>query len=262
MSRSLANLFAFVAGLVIAESAWAADFPARPVAPIFNWTGFHVGASAGYSLGRTDIDYAQAPAGGGGFGTGPCTAACTLSYSINPDSFIGGVELGYLYQTGIWVVGAETDFSWRDRDNSLSIVLNALKDTLTTTDRQRWVGTLRGNLGIAPAVASTWLFYVSGGLAYGHFEHSITQFCNRLCTQTVKFSDSKVKAGWTLGGGIAVAIDRNWSAGAEYLYMDFGTDTLSSSAGVGLPVIIPATSVDFRDRSHIARVTLNYRFVP
>lgn len=265
MRTQVAFVLAAAMSLGGMQAASAADMPMKapvykaPVAAQYNWTGFYIGANAGYSWGTTDVDYSQAAAGGG-FATGPCTAACTLSYTPTPDSFIGGLQLGYNYQAGIWVLGIETDFAWRDREDSIRAVLNGFADTLTITDRQKWVGTLRGNIGISPTGASNWLFYVTGGLAYGRFEHSVTQFCNIACNETITFSDATTKVGWTLGAGMSLALDRNWSVGAEYLYMDFGTDTLTSSAGVALPVLIPATSVDFHDHSHVARATLNYKF--
>ena len=121
---------------------------------------------------------------------------------------------------------------------------------------------MRGRLGLSPSTMSNWLFYVTGGLAYGGFEHSVTQFCNVSCGQTRVLSDSVTRTGWTLGGGVEVALDRNWSVGAEYLYMDFGTDTLSGpAAGVFVPTTtFPPTTVSFHDKSQVARLKLNYRF--
>lgn len=260
--------FVIAAGLSVGsvQIASAADMPMKapvyqaPIVAPHNWSGIYIGVNAGYSWGTTDVDYSQRAAGLGGFGSGPCTAACTLSHTSSPDSFIGGLQLGYNYQAGIWVLGVEADFAWRDREDSSKTVLNVFRDKLTISDRQKWVGTLRGNIGISPTWASNWLFYVTGGLAYGQFEHAVTQFCNINCKETITFSDSATRVGWTLGAGLSFALDRNWSIGAEYLYMDFGTDTLTSSAGVALPVVIPATSVDFHDRSHVARAKLTYKF--
>ena len=109
---------------------------------------------------------------------------------------------------------------------------------------------------------NNWLFYVTGGLAYGRFEHSFTQFCNAGCNQIRPLSDSVTKAGWTVGGGIEIALDRNWSVGAEYLYMNFGNDALSAPAAgpFGPPFVLPNTSASFQDTSQVARLKLNYRF--
>jgi len=241
----------------------AADLPMKAPAPMapppLSWTGWYVGLNAGYSWGRSSIDYAQDVSTF--FGSpGPLALSTTLS----PQSFIGGGQLGFNYQSGVWVLGFETDIAWRNRSESASFVLNTFNDTLTLTDNQRWVGTVRGRLGYTPA--SNWLLYATGGLAYGNFEHSFTQFCDVGCAQTQVISNSTTRVGWTVGGGVEFAFGRNWSLGAEYLYMDFGKDTLSVAAG-GIPPIpvpgmttFPATTVTFHDTSHVARLKLNYRF--
>jgi len=267
MRRTIGTLIT-AAAVGFAVSASAADMPTKApfqqMAPaMYNWSGWYVGANAGYSWGTSSIDYAQEP--GLLFGSPPFGAGGTLSSSVSPKSFIGGAQIGYNYQTGVWVYGVETDIAWRARTDSVSSVLNTVGDTLTLSDEQKWVGTLRGRIGVTPTTASNWLFYVTGGLAYGNFGHSVTQFCNIGCGFTNTFSDSVTKAGWTLGGGVEVGLARNWSLGAEYLYMDFGTDTVSAPAsGVGL--VIPATatfaasSASFHDKSQVARLKLNYRF--
>src|SRR5664279_1735723 len=230
MRRAIGTLVT-AAAVGFAFSASAADMrtkaPLQPMAPaaLYSWNGWYVGGNAGYSWGTSAINYAQDP-NINNFGNPPF--AGTMSTSLAPRSFIGGGQVGFNYQTGTWVWGLETDLAWRDRTDSVSFVLNPLADTLTFSDEQKWVGTLRGRIGLSPASASNWLFYVTGGLAYGNFAHSVTQFCNIGCSQTRTFSDSVTKAGWTLGGGVEVALDRNWSLGAEYLYMDFGTDTISA----------------------------------
>jgi outer membrane immunogenic protein len=229
--------------------------------PALSWTGWYIGLNAGYSWGRSSVDYSQGPSDF--FGVNTPGDVLALSTNLSPQSFIGGGQLGFNYQTGVWVWGFETDIAWRDHEDSKSLIMNTFNDTLTLSDNQRWVGTVRGRLGYTPA--NNWLLYVTGGLAYGKFEHSVTQFCNISCGQTQTFADSVTKTGWTVGGGFEVALDRNWSLGAEYLYMDFGKDTLSVAAG-GIPPIpaptttFPATSVTFHDTSHVARLKLNYRF--
>ena len=265
MRKIFTGLIISAAVAALAGSAFAADLPVKvpPVAyPVLtNWGGWYVGANAGYSWGHSSIGYAQGP--GNVFGITNPGDALALSTSLSPDSFIGGGQFGFNYQAGVWVLGFETDIAWRDRTSSVAMTLNTLGDTLTLSDEQKWVGTVRGRLGFTPATMSNWLFYVTGGLAYGDFEHSATQFCNVGCTQTRIISDSVTKAGWTVGGGVEVALNRNWSLGAEYLYMDFGTDTLVGAPAGTLPPFgstFTSTTVSFHDKSQVARLKLNYRF--
>jgi outer membrane immunogenic protein len=59
-------------------------------------------------------------------------------------------------------------------------------------------------------------------------------------------------AGWTIGAGIEFALVGNWTARAEYLYVDLGK--LSCGAGCGAPV----DNVSFT--ANIVRGGINYRF--
>jgi|ERR1017187_6579009 outer membrane immunogenic protein len=269
MRRTIAAIITIAAAVGFASTASAADLPfkapMRQMAPLAltNWSGWYVGANAGYSWGRSAVDYSQDP--GLFFGSPPFGAGGSLSPDLSPKSFIGGGQFGFNYQSGVLVYGLETDFAWRNRTDSFVAVLNSSNDTLTLTDEQNWVGTLRGRIGLSPATMNNWLFYVTGGLAYGRFEHSFTQFCNAGCNQIRTLSDSVTKAGWTVGGGIEIALDRNWSVGAEYLYMNFGNDALSAPAAGPLPLFafqlsLPNTSASFQDTSQVARLKLNYRF--
>ena len=246
--------------------ASAADLPMKapmmmPIAPS-NWSGWYIGANAGYSWGHSSVNYAQDP--GNFFGVSGLSQPLALSTNLSPGSFIGGGQLGFNYQAGAWVFGFETDFQWRDRTNTTAFVLNSTSDMLTLSDEQKWVGTVRGRLGWSPPSMSNWLFYGTGGLAYGSFAHSVTQFCNAGCNFTRTFTDSVTKTGWTVGGGVEWALNRNWSLGAEYLYMDFGTDTLRAGSafdqGPGLGPIFTNTTVSFHETSQIARMKLNYKF--
>ena len=269
MHRIIGGLFA-TAAVGISVSAFAADMPMKapayvPAPMLSSWSGFYVGLNAGYSWGHSSIDYAQ----GAGliFGVPPYINGGAFSTSVDPGSFIGGGQLGLNYQSGIWVFGAEADIAWRDRTDTATFALNPVVvgvgggDTLLLSDEQKWVGTVRGRLGVSPGGMSNWLFYVTGGLAYGGFEHSVTQNCNVGCGQVRVITDSTTKAGWTVGGGVEVALNHNWSVGAEYLYMDFGTDTLTAPAAGNLlgATTFPATTTSFHDKSQVARLKLNYK---
>jgi len=57
--------------------------------------------------------------------------------------------------------------------------------------------------------------------------------------------------GWTVGAGFQYAINMNWSAGLEYRYTDFGSQTFEANNGFD-------TEADLE--LHTVRFTLNYRF--
>lgn len=205
MRFSLLASAAALAGLGLAAPAVAADMSGRygapapyvqPVAP-FTWTGFYVGANAGYGWGSTSFD--------------------------SPGGFIGGLQAGYNFQFGSpFVLGIETDFAF----TGMSAGYYGLD----------YLGTVRARLGYS---FDRILVYGTGGFAYG--QGSADFF---------GLSSTANQTGWTLGAGAEVAVDRNWSMRAEYLYVDLGSTTFPTLVG---PV---ATGLD----GNILRAGVNYRF--
>src|SRR5918993_5461375 len=97
------------AGLTAAS---AADLPVRaapppyiaPV-PIFTWTGFYAGVNAGWGWRDDDQETVVLTPGAGTPGL-----AGTLFFPGNGDGgFTGGAQIGYNYQIGSFVIGAEAD---------------------------------------------------------------------------------------------------------------------------------------------------------
>ena len=79
-----------------------------------------------------------------------------------------GVEYGCNWQTGRWVLGTESDFSWtnlRGGANNLGPFFNtgAISNT-----REHWLSTTRLRVGFLPT--DSWLLYVTGGLAAARVE--------------------------------------------------------------------------------------------
>jgi len=93
-----------IAGLglaaMLATPAAAADLAykapaAYAVAPVFTWTGFYLGANAGYGWGEAD-------------------------YSGDIDGFLGGIQAGYNYQlSGPFVIGVEADIQYSNIESSV-----------------------------------------------------------------------------------------------------------------------------------------------
>ena len=114
----------------------------------------------------------------------------------NPSGVLGGLQAGYNYQSGQLVLGIEGDLQ-----------LNAADDTFAAWKFSNpWFGTVRGRLGYA---FNNVLLYGTGGLAFG-----------TLKVESGGFSESHTSAGWTAGVGAEYAINQNWSAKIEYLYVD------------------------------------------
>jgi outer membrane immunogenic protein len=124
------------------------------------------------------------------------------------------------------------------------------------------VRSIQGGTGCGHrTTADHWLFYGTGGLAYGNAKFSnvsvatvtLTSAQGVVTSNTLStgFSGSTTRVGWTVGGGIEKAFNRNWSVKAEYLYVDLGGYTFAPNT---------AFATDVRLRDHIARIGINYKF--
>lgn len=87
------KLFVSVAVAISAMGIGAATAESLPV---YNWTGFYLGANLGWSFGRSSTDYTVA---GLPFG----------STSQRMDGILGGLQAGYNWQNGRGVFGLEAD---------------------------------------------------------------------------------------------------------------------------------------------------------
>jgi len=252
MSKAFLGSLALMA-LAAAHSAFAADMPVKalpyvaPAAALGNWSGLYAGLNAGYSVADDRSTYASF--------VNPVIGFDNLeSYKISPAGFLGGAQLGYNWQTGIWVWGLETDFQGTGQRDSVCVLTCDIPGAFNSTVSQRlpWFGTVRGRMGLAMDRS---LLYVTGGLAYGQVQTSIVEVDGPGLVTSV--SQNRTKTGWTVGGGIESALIGNWTAKVEYLYLDFGSQTFSFVDAAGPPGAITATA-DAKD--HIIRAGLNYRF--
>src|SRR5262249_22323136 len=67
------------------------------------------------------------------------------------------------------------------------------------------------------------------------------------------FSDSDTDVGYAIGGGIEKMFSRNWSAKAEYIFIDFGSHTFQ---------VTPTTFTRVCVHANIVRLGINYHFNP
>jgi outer membrane immunogenic protein len=234
--------------------------PMMAPAAVFSWTGFYVGGNVGYGWYDRDSTVIAPDAASVAF-FGPSLAAGALPsvYGINPRGALGGVQAGYNWQAGMWVFGVEADIQGADVKGALTLntagIPGFVPITATATEKLDWFGTARGRLGFA---ANTALFYVTGGLAYGHVSHSYFTAAP-LVGQSAFGSDSQVDVGYTVGAGVEWAFNNNWSVKGEYLYMDLGNRTTTAFGVTGTPA---AATLAYRshDQYNIVRVGLNYKW--
>jgi outer membrane immunogenic protein len=263
---------------LIGTPAFAADMAVKapkalppPPAPVYSWTGWYVGGNVGYSWGSASNDFAFSQ-----------LFTFNGSEREHLDGVIGGGQAGYNWQAGTYLYGIEADIqgSGEKHTGSFNGVLldpgiGTGNDpfTATETDKIDWFGTVRGRLGLT---SDHWLFYTTGGLAYGHVSSSGIFQPIGFSNSAFVWNNSATKVGWTIGAGIENVFFGNWSWRVEYLYMDLGKLTTTTSGGIGncygtpptgggLAVcVLPSSPGTLTVTSHftdnIVRVGLNYQF--
>ncbi|MGA2126809.1 MAG: outer membrane protein [Xanthobacteraceae bacterium] len=193
---------------LVAAPARAADVPVSPAPAYVNatpfgaysWSGAYVGFNLGYQWGSVS------------------------NSRFDPSGFNGGLQGGYNWQTGQFVIGGETDLQLSSADDMFA----AYKFS------NPWFGTTRLRAGIA---MNNILLYATAGLAYG--------------TGKVDFgalTETNTQVGWTAGAGVEVGFTQHWSAKAEFLYVDLSDHSY----------VLTGTTNGLA--SAVVRLGVNYRF--
>ncbi len=120
-----------------------------PIAPPYSWTGWYIGANAGYGVGQ----------GSGTFASGPSFE----TFNAMPAGAFGGGQLGFNYQIMSFVLGAETDIQGASIADTRTCLLNCTARSSALIDQKlNWFGTTRARLGLANGPV---LSYVTAGAA-------------------------------------------------------------------------------------------------
>ena len=220
-------LLAAVALAALSSGAIAADAVAeKPVAAPYNWSGFYVGAQAGYSWGRNRISDTS-----GNY------------FPFKPNGFLGGLYTGYNHQFANKVtLGVDADAAWSEADHGSPVFSQAgiLGGNPGTVDIEA-TGAARIRLGYA---ADRFLPYVAGGVAFAKASYG-TQV-NGKATHNY--------TGWTLGAGVEYAVTDKLILRGEYRYTDFGSHRADWSNSLG------AFPVDWKMSSNDIRIGVAYKF--
>jgi outer membrane immunogenic protein len=261
---------------VSAVPAAAADLPMKaPMAapimgPGFNWTGFYIGGNAGAAINDSRFNVDPGGCFLTGCGTGGIAGNVTRQSSGtfgNNTAFTGGGQVGYNWQfSPMWVFGLEADLNYNGTKSTVAGSLVQPPPTFaagsmfnySVSQTLDWFGTGRARLGWVPA--DRVMIYGTGGLAYGRVQSS-TGVAFAISADTYAGSFSDIRVGWTAGGGIEWAFAQNWTAKAEYLYIDLGrtsyTDGCLTACGAAP---LPSYTTGLTTREHIARFGINYLF--
>jgi outer membrane immunogenic protein len=231
--------------LGFAVPAAAADMPARaykaPVAvpaPVYDWTGFYIGANAGGASSHNCWD--ATTAAGVFFANEGCH---------NATGAVAGGQIGYRWQTSSFVFGLEAQGDWANLRGSNDSLL--LPGFFTNVSRVDGIGLFTGQIGWA---WNSVLLYAKGGAAVvADRFHVETTAGAVLAALEVK----DTRWGGTVGAGVEFGFAPNWSVGAEYNHLFLQDRTVSFTDAV-FGVFFGA------DRIHqdvdMVTLRLNYRF--
>ncbi len=222
-------------------SAYAADLPSRrapaaylPPVPVFTWTGFYIGANAGGAF-RVNNNFNNT--------TFPGFPFASNNGGNNNARFVGGGQAGINWQISQFVLGVEGD------GQALIGSTNSTFFGVNNGNRTQFLGTVRGRGGIA---FDRFLVYGTGGVAFGTgpsfnnpFLFGGPFFVNNNANNT------NWRVGYAVGAGVEYAFLNNWSVKLEYLYTDLGR--VNNNGFV-------AVNNNWRERNHIIRAGLNYKF--
>ena len=194
------------------------------------WTGFYVGGYLGVTNARTSANTSTVFDESGYFDPTSVPAINNAgARRFNSNGFTGGGQLGYTKQFGRLVVGAEADFGAQrvDAEDSVTEDYPCCSSTFTIDQavKSEWLFTARPKVGIAAGKA---LIYGTGGLAVTNLKYAgLFTDTDSDAFEAAEFDATR--AGYTLGGGLEVKVAKNWSVKGEYLFADFGRETVTSN---------------------------------
>ena len=229
----MSKLIATAPALILATTA------APAYAQSFDWTGFYAGAHGAVVDADPQWDganiYQTVDGGEGGFTTTEESDA--ISESPGSSEIGGGARIGFNWQAGAVVLGAEADATFFDFDGIATQTSGPASYTVASHASN--LQTVRARAGVAFGSA---MLFATGGVAFSNLEHSLTATntsevlvdggeggttVEETTANLASVADSGT--GWAFGGGGEVRLTENLTIAATVLHVDFGSETLSDS---------------------------------
>jgi outer membrane immunogenic protein len=243
MKRIVWGTLALVA---MAAPALAADLPMKapppaPVIPMYNWSGFYIGANGGWASSDNCWDI--------------ITVTFVLSEGCHGKSggVIGG-QVGYRWQQpgSHFVWGLEAQGDWANLSRSR---ISVLDPAFTLNSKVDGIGLFTGQFGFA---WDAWLWYLKSGFAVTGNRFDVTSTVGGVDL----VSASSTRWGGVVGTGFEYGFGA-WSIGIEYDHLFMNSSDLAFTTGGGPNIaVVPTAFVLNRVSQDVDMVTLrfNYRF--
>jgi outer membrane immunogenic protein len=233
------------------------------------WTGIYFGANAGYGWGTastTTAFFGDVPSTqslsvfAGGVttprGNGPTELSNVgVSGSGRLSGPLAGGQVGFNWQAGWAVFGAEIDAQWTGLRSSFPSGCDTATCFASDAVRIKSLLTGRGRFG----VAFDWIMpYVTAGAALASVSDDLV--LTKAGVTGAFDSHTGSRLGWTAGAGVDLALTSNWSARLEYLYVN--VDGIQTTARIPNVLGLGSTAMGIQVHESILRVGVNYRFGP
>jgi opacity protein-like surface antigen len=220
-----------------------------PAALPWTWSGFYLGAHAGYGWARdpfNDLVLNGVPLSG-----------------VDARGFVGGFQAGANWQSGRFVGGLEIDLSGADvkGSNSNSLATQGTLSQASQTDKFDRLGSARARIGYL--VTPSLLLYATGGPGWTRMvtdQETATTVTGAVPpTTTTSLVTPNWLFGWTAGIGAETRLwNTNWLARVEYLHYDFGSGTSQQFIPAGGGLVTTTTSGHLTN--DVVRAGLSYKF--
>jgi outer membrane immunogenic protein len=225
-------LFAGISFGVFAVPAMAADMQPAPVytrAPVFNWTGFYIGANLGGA--RADGNVTDSLFG--------------LNASAKRSGLLVGGQVGFNYQVNSFVIGVEGNFDWTSLSATGNGVAISNAGTLQGSANTNWLTTAAARFGVA---VNRVLFYGKAGGGWVGNSASIANL-----TTGASVSAFSINSGWLVGAGLEWSFAPHWSTKIEYDYLGLHNSSFTS-------IFFPADTFTLNRNIQTVTVGLDYTF--
>src|SRR6266700_8019023 len=248
MERNLMKKFLLATvgllALGVAAPASAADLAARPytkapppmLAPIYDWTGFYIGANGGWGQAHNCWDFLTV------------TGAIVRDGCTNASGGVVGGQIGYRWQAASWVFGLEAQGDWADLKRTR---ISLIDPTLSTTSKIDAFGLFTGQIGYAWNAA---LLYVKGGAAVTGNRFTVFDTLTGLGLASL----SSTRWGGTVGVGFEYGFAPNWSVGVEYDHLFMGNGNNTNNFVFVRPLVAGVSRIN--EDVDLVTVRFNYRF--
>ena len=187
----------------------------------------------------------------------------------NKHLFFAGPHVGYNFQDGPWVYGAEADLTvarYRQRSSFATLVQGPMRFTPgEVTQKLPFLGTVRARLGY------DWggvLPYLTIGYAFGRPDTKLSGTLTGpgpVGVFAIDETDRRWRSGWATGAGIEFALKPRWSIKGEYQFVSLGGGAAVTAGPIQVTSPGPAGQRatirgNIRPQLHTFRVGIAYQF--